>query len=166
MRELDGVISAVCAWLKTLEIDAAPAFLPGAARRHTAPFVTVGLKSGTAMTCGMAAYLGVQTDENGASRELYAKRAELTLGLDIWAPRTESGGATACAELFGTMAAGLPTLPGGIRVREMQCGETTYSETAGMYCCPAALTAAVYLYAQADDDGVFTDFYVKGVLKD
>ena len=165
MSELESIISAVCSWLEGLKIRAAAAYIPGASKRHAAPIVTVGLQTGAAMSCGQVDYLGIKTDETGASRELYAKRVELTLGLDIWAPRTENGGAQACADLFGTMAAQIPTLPSGIRVREITCGETRFDETAGMYLCPASMTTAVYLYAEADEYGIFTDFYVKGVLK-
>lgn len=165
MSELESIVSAVCSWLETLGIRAAAAYIPGAARRHTEPIVTVGLKTGAAMTCGQADYLGIKTDETGASRELYAKRADLTLELDIWAPRTAEGSAQACADIFGTLAARIPALPGGIRVREISCGETRFDETAGMYFCPAAMSATVFLYAQAEEDGMFTDFYVKGVLK-
>ena len=46
MSELESIVSAVCSWLETLGIRAAAAYIPGAARRHTEPIVTVGLKTG------------------------------------------------------------------------------------------------------------------------
>ena len=114
---------------------------------------------------GFQDYLGEQLDEkSGKWIEWYGRRAEITFGLDIWAPR--SSGEEACATHFSRAVQVLTMgCPEGLRLKEISCGETVFDEKEGMFRCPVKAVGTVFLYAKADESGMFTDFTVKGTRK-
>lgn len=162
MNGLDELRQAMAQYLNEQGVAAVTAWESGRRVRREEPVVAVSLRSCEGGPSGFQDYLGEQFDEaSGTWRELYGKKAELTLGLDIWAPK--SGGEAACAGLFDRLAQAL-TLggPDGLRLREVSCGETTYDGDEGLFHCPAQAVGSVFLIAEATEDGLFTDFMVKG----
>ena len=162
MMTLDELRQAMAQYLSSCGVAAVTAWEPGRRARREEPVAVVSLRGCEGGPAGFQDYLGERFDEaSGTWRELYGKKAELTLGLDIWGPK--SGGEAACAALFDRVVQAL-TLggPDGLRLREVVCGETAYDGDEGLFHCPARAVGTVLLVAQAGEDGLFTDFMVKG----
>ena len=166
MAELDSVISIVCQSLSSGGVSAIISQNPfGGKKRHTSPIVTVGLKAGSTMSCGFAEYLGMRYDaESDTYNELYGKKIDISLGLSLWSPKTESCGHEKCLMLFSQVVDALKCLPESLKVRELSCGETEYDTTAEMFRCDAELKLSAFLTAESNDDSQFLDFKLKGVL--
>lgn len=112
-------------------------------------------------------YLGQRADEKTQEvREVYGRRMALTLSLDIYAPREL--GADGCETAAETVMQALMTaLPEGLRLREMQLGQTEWDKVTGMFrLCASAGYAAYFLCERAEDETVFTDFVLKGTVKE
>lgn len=115
---------------------------------------------------GFQDYLGVQTDERtGKEREVYGREAELTLALDVFAPR--DAGESACQELAEAAAeclvcqgaAGLPAL-------EIRAGRVEFLERDGLYRQEVSCRCKAWLTARTDGGaGTFADFEVKGRMR-
>lgn len=166
MAELDSVINIVCQGLTDGGVAAIISQNPfGGKKRHTKPIITVGLKAGSAVTCGFAEYLGVRFDENqGTYNELYGKKIDISLSLSLWSPKSESYGHETCLTLFSQVADALKSLPEALKVKELACGETDYDVSAEMFRCDAELKISAFLTAESQDDSQFLDFKLKGVL--
>ncbi|MBE6948502.1 MAG: hypothetical protein E7456_01525 [Ruminococcaceae bacterium] len=166
MAELETIISAVCRGLSEGGVSAVISQNPfGGKKRHTSPIVTVGLKSGNAVSCGFAEYLGMRYDaENDTYNELYGKKLDIALGLTLWSPKSESFGHEKCLMLFSQVADALHSLPESLKVRELSCGETEYDTAAEMFRCDAELKLSAFLVAESSDESQFLDFKLKGVL--
>ena len=133
---------------------------PGNKKRHTHPIVTVGLKAG-ALSVGSVEYLG---EDRFSRREIYGRRMELTLGLGLWVPKDSESSHETCLELFSQIVGALGELPESVRVKELVCGETVFDPSADMFRSDGELKISAYLIAEKEDDGVFLDFKLKGVI--
>ena len=87
--------------------------------------------------------------------------AKLTFGLDIYA--SGQNGGTQCQTAFDRLADLLHggVLP-GLRLESLSREETVYDRELGLFRCPVQAVCDAYLYAVADEDGVFMDFEVRG----
>ncbi len=166
MAELDTIITAVCQSLSDGGVSAVISQNPfGGKKRHNNPIITVGLKAGTAVSCGFAEYLGMKYDEGlDTYSELYGKKMDLSLGLSFWSPKAEKHGHEKCLMLFSQVADALKSLPVSLKVKELSCGETLFDVTAEMFRCDAELKLSAFLTAESTDDPQFLDFKLKGVL--
>ena len=166
MAELDTVITAICDTLEKEKISAAIARYPyGGKERHEAPIVTVGLKSGSAAPSGFAEYMGQRYDSTTDTyNEIYGKRLDMALAIAIYSPKSQEYGAGACLQIFGEIAEACTSLPDGIRVKEIVCGETKFNTDVCMFCCEAELRLTAFLYAEQKEDTEFLDFVLRGVL--
>ena len=118
------------------------------------PVVVVSLRGCRAGPAGFQNYLGERFDEaSGRWEERYGKRAELTFGLDIYAP--EQGGGE------GVLLGG----PEGMDLREFSCGATVWDAQRRRLRRPVEAVCAAWLCAAADAGGGFVDFELRGVLK-
>lgn len=162
MRGLEELREATAQFLRDKGIDAVTAWNAGPRVRRSDPVAAVSLRSCEGGPAGFKDYLGERYDPaRDVWEELYGKRAVLTLGLDLYAPR--DSGESGCAALFARLTEALADDgPEGLTVKELRCGETTYDSQTGLFCCKAEAVCAVYLYAVAEDGGVFADFRVKG----
>ena len=100
----------------------------------------------------------------GLWQELYGRKAALTFGLDLYAPRGQGdvGIQTAFDQVVQAFAQGAPQ---GLAVQEVACGETVYDGQAKRMKRPAQVVCQAYLYAAAQPGGLFTDFELRGGIK-
>lgn len=165
MNALEKLRQELVEYLNGCGVSAVAAWESGRRVGRDSAVVAVSLRSCEGGPAGFQDYLGEFWDEEkGCWTEWYGRKAEVTFGLDIWGPR--SGGESMCAALFSDAVQAL-TLggPEGLQVREISCGETVFDEQEGLFCCPAKTVGTVFLRARADENGVFTDFTVKGTRR-
>ena len=98
--------------------------------------------------------------------ETFGRRMTLTLSLDVYAPREL--GADGCGEEAEKVTQALTAaLPEGLRLRELRWGAAEWDKATGMFrLCASARYAAYFLCERAEDETVFTDFVLKGTVKE
>ena len=139
---------------------------PAAPRQEwTEPVVVVSVRGCRAGSASFQDYLGERYDErSGRWEERYGKRAELTFGLDIYAP--EQGGGEGVQRAFDALAGALLLGgPEGMDLREFSCGATVWDAQRRRLRRPVEAVCAAWLCAAADAGGGFVDFELRGVLK-
>ena len=114
---------------------------------------------------GFQNYLGERYDqETGLWQERYGRRARLTFGLDLYAPKQGSG--QQVQEAFDRMAGALLTGgPAGLAVEEFSCGETGYDPESRRLKRPAQAVCTAILYETVRAGVEFVDFELRGVVK-
>lgn len=158
--------TAVTRQLQKAGVDAVEAMEPEQAPRRRSPAIAVALAGAACGAGGFQDYLGLERDpDTGGQREVFGRSAELTLELDVFAPR--DAGAAACrevaeqamGELLFRGAAGLP-------VAELTAGETKFLERDGLYRLPVRCRCRAWLTARSggEDSGMLTDFEVRGTM--
>lgn len=165
MNGLEELRQELVAYLNGCGVAAVAAWESGRRTHREEAVAAVSLKGCEGGPAGFQDYLGEFWDEDkGRWTEWYGRKAEVTFGLDVWGPR--NGGETMCTSLFSDAVQAL-TLggPEGLKLREVSCGETVFDEQEGLFHCPAKAVGVVFLRARADENGVFTDFTVKGTRK-
>lgn len=162
MKELRQVRDAVIHALRDGGLAAEAAFpSKWAAGRNTAlASVCVGTAEDRAL--GFCGYLGETQGRDGQVREVYGKRLEGIVNLDI---RAE--GAAACeagAETAATVL--LEKLPEGIRPGELSWEALAWEKQTGLFLRRGKLRCEALFLAEAGDEGPeFLDFILKGVLQ-
>lgn len=164
MAGLDDIRERMTAYLNEQGIAAVSAWPERERRKTEGAVAAVSLRKCESTGHGFGDYLGERYDrERDKWEELYGKKVILTFGLDLYAGTGETGGEAQVRTAFDKLAQALQTgCPAGLRVKELSCGETGYDKAAGRYRCPAEAVCEAYLYAIADEGGVFLDFEVKG----
>ena len=122
----------------------------------------VSLRECRAAGSGFADYLGERYDEESRCwQELYGKKLELRLGLDLYAAGegAEEEIQTAFDRLAQALHGGGPE---GLKVRSYSCGETAYDRENRLFRRTVEAECAAYLYAAAEEGGAFLDFEIKG----
>ena len=168
MTELEYILEAVVNGLSSAGTgNVIRAYPPGVTAAYTEPVTAVGLKSGSGVSVGLAEYMGMEYDSVSDSfREVYGKKVELSISLDIYSPRDDVYGAAACTAVFGRIMTAAMSRPSGIKILEMSCGETVYDSVSRMFRCQGELRCAVALYMAKSDEGAdFTSFKIKGELE-
>lgn len=163
---LNGWRRAVAEQLNQAGISAVAAMDSQRAGRWREAVAAVSLMRVACAPGGLNDYLGVYTDpDSGAARELYGREAELTLALDVFAPR--DGGGSACQELAERAAECLVCQgAAGLNVLEIQAGQVEFLERDGLYRQQVTCRCKAWLAARLDDEGAaFVDFEVKGRMK-
>ena len=127
----------------------------------------VGTKETAIDESGAIEYLGEKTDEKTQQPvSVYGRRMRLTLLLEVYAPREL--GAAGCETAAETVTQALMTaLPEGLKLRELHLGQTEWDKVTGMFRLRAsAAYEAYFLCETAEDETVFTDFVLKGTVKE
>ncbi|MBD9251621.1 hypothetical protein EGR95_01820 [bacterium] len=127
----------------------------------------VGTKETVIEESGAIEYLGEKVDEMTQEMvAVYGRKMLLTLLIEVYAPRTM--GAAGCEEAAETITQAMMTaLPEGLKLRTLQWGKTGWDKTKGMFRLDASAKYAAYFVAEAAEDGtVFTDFVLKGTVKE
>lgn len=163
---LDTVISATVAALGAAGIEAVEAYPKGELCCLDGALVCVGVKSARALPSGFGAYLGLGVDPvTGRSAELYGARCELELTLDVYAGM--GAGAGECVRCAGEAAEALAGLPEGIKISSLSFGAAAPDGKTGLFKCPGVLTATAYFIArEKEEDGVFSDFILRGSVRE
>lgn len=157
---LDSLRRGVAEQLRACGLNAVAAMEPDRAARWQEPVVAVSLSRVKCAAGGFQDYLGVRT-EGGTARELYGREVELTLALDIYAPR--QGGESACQQTLAAMTENLICRgAAGLDPLEIQAGQTEFLKDAGLYRQTVSCRCRAWLVAAADEGGSFVDFEVKG----
>lgn len=131
-------------------------------KRWDGPVVTVSLSRVVCAAGGFRDYLGLRSNpDTGLEDELYGRGVELTLALDIYAPR--SGGEAACQETLAVVAEAAACRGiGGMTALELTAGQVEFLEKDGLYHLPVSCVCKGWLVAAVDSSGTFADFEVKG----
>lgn len=159
---LNAVRQSVVELLREYGVYAVAAMERGDRRRWNGPVAAVSLNRVVYTSGGFLDYLGLRhNDESGCEDELYGRAVELTLGLDLYAPR--DGGEGACQQALGIMAEALTCRgAGGLPVQELQSGAVEFLERNSLYHMPVKCICKGWLVAVMDSSGSFVDFEVKG----
>lgn len=137
-------------------MDAAPR------RRWDGPVVAVSLSRVVCAAGGFRDYLGLTADpDTGEESELYGRGVELTVALDVYAPR--DGGEQACQETMAVLAEAVACRGlGGLTALELNGGRVEFLEKDGLYRLPVTCLCKGWLVARLDTGGAFVDFEVRG----
>ena len=163
---LEGIRQAMAGYLNGKGVRAITAWPDTPRAEGEEPVVVVvSLRGCRAGPAGFQNYLGERFDEaSGRWEERYGKRAELTFGLDIYAP--EQGGGEGVQKAFDALAGALLLGgPDGMDLREFSCGATVWDAQRRRLRRPVEAVCAAWLCAAADAGGGFVDFELRGVLK-
>lgn len=133
-----------------------------ARRRLDGPVAAVSVAGVACVPGGFQDYLGTERDgATGGERELYGREAELTMALDIYAPR--DGGEELCQQTASLLCqAVLLEGLGGLTAERLTAGRVEFLERDGLYRLPVTCLCRGWLVARQDDVGEFTDFEVRG----
>ena len=154
----------IIALLQQEKIPAAAAFEPEERKRLEKPTAVVSLARVTCTPGGFQNYLGTRTGADGQSEEWYGREAELTVALDLYAPR--NSGESACRQAMERVAEVLLSQgAGGLAVGELESGQVEFLETQGLYRMPVTCRCRGWLAAAVRADGAFTDFEIRGTLR-
>ena len=162
MKELRQIRDAVISALRAGGLEAEAAY-PGkwAAERKT-PLATVAVGAAEGRALGFCGYLGETQGADGQVREVYGKRLEGVISVDLRAARAavcEEGAETAAAVLLGS-------LPEGIRPGELRWEALAWERETGLFLRRGKLKCeALFLAERGDQETEFLDFVLKGVLK-
>lgn len=161
---LESVVNAVIATLREAGLDAARSYEPLPLRREGGARICVGIRELRCTEGGLGAYLGLRSrSSDGEAQESYALRCEVTLALDVYAPKGEENAAGLCAAAFDRAVLALSGAESGLRAEEISCGEAVPDEESGMFRCRGSLRARVWLLLERDEEsGSFTDFKLRG----
>ncbi len=131
----------------------------------TGPTAVVSLRGGQVSPAGFQDYLGQRKREDtGGWEELYGRQARLTFGLDLYAPEG-TGDEAVRQELDRLSSALLAGGPEGLAVEEFSWGELAFDSAARLLKRPAQVVCRAYLLRAEQEDGLFTDFELRGGLK-
>lgn len=163
---LNALRAAVAEQLRQAGLNAVTAMEGTPAGRWRGAVAAVSLSKMVCASGGFQDYLGVRADpETGRERELYGREAELTLAIDVFAPR--DGGERACQQAAETAAEALVCQgAAGLPVLELETGRTEFLEREGLYRLPVSCRCGAWLTARTDGGGgTFTDFEVRGRMR-
>lgn len=139
---------------------------PGTPREERGgPVVLVSLRGCRAGPAGFHNYMGERFNpDTGHWEEVYGRKAELTFGLDLYAPEQGDGEAlqTAFDALAGALLLGGPE---GMELQEFSCGQTVRDGENRRLKRPVEAVCTAYLCAVSRAGGEFVDFELRGVAK-
>ncbi len=163
---LNALREAVVEQLRGAGINAIAGMESAGAGRWREAVAAVSLRRAACAPGGFKDYLGTHTDPStGKTRELYGREAELTLALDIFAPR--DGGERVCQSAAEAVVECLICRgAAGLAVLEVQTGRVEFLEKEGLYRQEVSCRCPAWLVAGTEDDGgAFVDFEVRGRMK-
>ena len=162
---LETVISMAVKALNEAGIEAVEAYPKKELCCLDGAMVCVGVRSAKGLPAGFGGYLGLGVDPvTGKSGELYGARCEIELALDVYAGA--GAGAGECTRCAGKIPAALAGLPEGIKISSLSFGQTAPDGETGLFKCQGTLAGTAYFIArEADEDGVFSDFILRGSVK-
>lgn len=167
MSAVGQVRAAVIEAIEKAGCAGAAAYEQERMKRYADAVCTVGVRTAKIMEAGLAEYLGRHTDEATLStKEVYGRRMTIALSLEIYAPREKK--AAGCETAAETVTQALMTaLPEGLRLKSLCWEETAWDSVSGRFRrCGCAEYAAYFTAEAAEEETVFTDFILKGTVKE
>ena len=163
MRELRQMRDAVIRALEAGGLAAEAAFPAKWTAERKTPLASVAVDTAGERAVGLCGYLGEARDPAGGVREVYGKRLEGVISVDVRAERAaacQRGCETAAAVLLGG-------LPEGIRPGELRWEGLAWERETELFLRRGRLRCEALFLAESEDGGaVFLDFVLKGVLRD
>ena len=154
MTAVGQVKRAVAAAIKAAGCAAIESYSEEQLKRYATAVAAVGTKETVIEESGAAQYLGEKVD--GATQETGSVYAPRRLGA--------AGSEKAAEPITQAM---MTALPEGLKLRTLQWGKTGWDKTTGMFRLDASAKYAAYFVAEAaEDETVFTDFILKGTVKE
>lgn len=163
---LNALREAVAEQLRQAGVNAVTGMESQRANRWREAAAAVSLSRVVCAHGGFQDYLGTRVDpDTGKSLELYGREAELTLAVDIFAPR--DGGESACQEAAERVAESFVRQgAAGLAALEVQAGRVEFLDREGLYRQEISCRCGAWLIAQRDEGGeTFTDFEVRGRMR-
>lgn len=163
---LEKIRQEMADFLNDRGVPAVTAFPAIPRQEREEPVAVVSLRGCRVEPVGFQNYLGDRYDpETGRWEERYGRKAELTLALDLYAP--EKGDGEALQTAFDTLAGALLLeSPEGLELKELSCGQTVRDGEYRRLKRPVEAVFTACLSAAADAGGAFTDFVLRGVVKE
>lgn len=162
---LEMILEETTAALRGAGLAAVREFPDGKAACESGAVVAVGLESCKFLGPGLGEYLGVLAREDGRESELFGKRLELCLRLEVFSTFSRKEGAGACMAAVAALGSALEKLPEGLKPLELCWEELRADERLGMYRCPCTLRCLAFLVAErGEEEAEFLDFTLKGRL--
>ena len=128
---LNALREQVAEQLRQAGVNAVTGMESARASRWREAVAAVSLMRVVCAPGGFKDYLGTHQEENGLERELYGREVELTLALDIFAPR--DGGESACQMAAETVAESLVCDgAAGLNALEIQSGQVEFLDKDGI----------------------------------
>ena len=162
MKELREIRDAVIRALREGGLAAEAAFPSKWAAGGRKALATVSVGAVEGRNIGFCGYLGETRDSSGEVLEVYGKRLEGVITVDVRAERAadcEEGGETAAAVLLGK-------LPEGIRPGELSWEALAWEKQTGLFLRRGTLQCqALFLAERGEEETEFLDFKLKGVLQ-
>jgi len=166
MTAMSQVKAAVVTALNGADIETIAAYSEDKLKAYTTAVAAVGQRELKFTKTGQLDYLGQRYDSVlGKTLETYGRRMELTMSIDIYAPRAlgAAGCETAAETVSETM---LTALPSGLKLRSLSWQESEWDKTYGMFHLAGEAEYSALFAAEADEDGTeFTDFILRGVVQ-
>lgn len=157
--------AALANWLSERGIPALTGWSGEKRGDMTAPAAVVTVREFTAGHAGFADYLGERYNgEKAVWEELYGKRVQVTLGLDLYAPERGSEGELQTLLEQIVRALSLES-PAGLQVGEIACGETKWDEAQRRLKRQTSVQCTLWLQAVCTEIGEFLDFELQGGWK-
>lgn len=166
MTAIQQVKTALTDAINAFGVRAVNAYSGEALKDYPAAVAAVGTHGGTITHSGALEYLGERCDASrGTVCEVYGRRLELTLAIDLYAPRAL--GAAGCEDAAEAVSQAMMTaLPCGLRLQELVWGETQWDTACRMFRLSAQAKYEAYFTAEAaEETAVFTDFILRGVVQ-
>ena len=155
---MDGPADGVADQLRKNGLNAVTAMDCARAPRWREAVAAVGLSKAVCAPGGFQNYLGLRKGPDGVEQEVYGQEVELTLALDIFAPR--DGGGDACQQAADAVLEVLVCQGGFSSGFEYP---VQFLEKDGLYRQELLCRCGAWLTAQVDGEtGFFTEFEVKG----
>ena len=161
---MEKICRAMADYLSGKGVPARTAW-PMTFREEKGPVVVVSLRSCQAGPSGFQDYLGERyNQETGLWEECFGKQAELTLGLDIYAPA--GGDGQTVRETFDRLASALILGgPEGLRAEELSWEEMDYDAQSRRLRGRVRAVCHACLQGIMEGGGAFVDFELRGVVK-
>lgn len=167
MTEIETVLYAIKTAIENADIaDAVLSFPSENKYRYEGPVIAIGISRCVSADGGLFSYLGTRYNAlTDVYTELFGKKLEMTVSLDIRCPVSDTHSGISCINVFNDAVKSLNALSDGIKIKEMLCGDTSYDRISDMYRCRAELKIDAFLIGEADSEtNEFTDFTLRGEM--
>lgn len=166
MTAVQQVKTALVAALQGAGLETMGAYSEEQLKQYQTAVITVGVREMKITHAGAMEYLGERYDAvRDVVLEVYGRKMLMRFSLDVYAPRAlgAEGCETAAEAVTQTM---MSALPGGLRMKDIDWAEAKWDRAYGMFRLSAAAEYEAFFSAEtAEEDVVFTDFILRGVVQ-